>query len=237
MMSAAPCVPPLVAPLAAAAAVLAMLVAGGCTVVTPHREPEVRSVDRSTEIAFAPASAALTPPAVRQLRAFLIDTGATAAGAAGQSVFVVGAASVGDDPDSVARLIDRRNRAVADLLAAEGIAVQPLPADAGGGPPAPDTVRVTVRSTVVILPGCPDWRSWPNYSTFHNQPVSDWSCSTAVNLGMMVATPADLVRGRVPGDADGTVAARSIENYRKGKTKPLLDDVSTAETFAAGGAQ
>lgn len=90
---------------------------------------------------------------------------------------------------------------------------------------------------VVVLPACPDWSAWPNYSTFHNQPYSDWSCATAVNLGMMVANPADLVRGRVPGQADGTVMARSVEAYRKGRTKPLLDDVSTAETFSgdAGG--
>jgi pilus biogenesis lipoprotein CpaD len=221
-------------------AALIALVAGfaaGCTTHTPYREPEVRSVDRSTDVAFAPGSAILTPAQAAGLRSFLTQAGAQRTGSAEQSVFVVGAASLSGDPEAVARLIDRRNQAVADLLAANGITAQPLPADASREPLVPDTVRVTVRDSVVVLPACPDWSTWPNYSNFHNQPHWNWSCATAVNLGMMVAAPADLVRGRVPGNADGTVMARSIENYRKGKTKPLMRDVSTAETFADGGSE
>jgi pilus assembly protein CpaD len=211
------------------------LLGAGCTHVTPYRQPVVRTIDRAAEVAFAPGSAVLTPDAAARLRRFLAETGAGPGGAADARVFVVGAASLTGDPAAVARLIDRRNEAVAGLLAAAGIAAAETPAEIEGQPLAPDTVRVTVRGAAVVLPDCPDWSAWPNYSNFHNQPLSNWSCATAVNLGMMVASPADLERGRVPGTADGTVMARSIENYRKGKTKPLMTDVSTAETFAGGG--
>ena len=199
-----------------------------------YRQPKISVADSRENVAFAPGSASLSPAAAAQLGDFIASFRPSAGGGE-MRVFVVGAASVVGAPDQTARLIDRRNRAVADILAANGIVAEPVPADAIDRPVSPDTVAVIVRRTVVALPACPDWSGWPNYSTFHNLPYSDWSCATAVNFGMMVAEPSDLVRGRTPGDADGTVMARSIENYRKGKTKPIMRDVSTAETYASGG--
>ena len=45
----------------------------------------------------------------------------------------------------------------------------------------------------------------------------------------------DLARGREPGYADGERRAMSIENYRRGETAPLRNDVATQDTFDAGG--
>lgn len=102
-------------------------------------------------------------------------------------------------------------------------------------PIPPDTVAVVVERTLVTLPACPDWSGSPNFTTYSNQPMSNWSCATAVNLGMMVVDPADLRRGRQPGVAEADPAARSIQLYREGKTKPLSTDVSTAEAYASDG--
>ncbi|MFO1154194.1 MAG: CpaD family pilus assembly lipoprotein [Rhodospirillales bacterium] len=199
-----------------------------------YRQPKVTVADSREDVAFATGSASLSAAEAGRLGAFLATVHSSADGNEAR-VFVVGAASVVGAPEQTARLIDRRNRAVADLLAANGIVAEPVPADALSRPVSPDTVAVIVRRSVVELPACPDWSGWPNYSTFHNLPSSNWSCATAVNFGMMVADPSDLVRGRTPGDADGTVMARSIENYRKGKTTPIMRDVSTADTFSGGG--
>lgn len=63
--------------------------------------------------------------------------------------------------------------------------------------------------------------------------MSNWSCATAVNFGMMLADPGDLVRGRDPGPADGEAVARSIESYRKGRTKDIMRDAASSEMFPA----
>ncbi|QLH39882.1 MAG: hypothetical protein HWD60_14350 [Defluviicoccus sp.] len=58
-------------------------------------------------------------------------------------------------------------------------------------------VTVLVQRTTVTLPNCPDWTGDPA-SNLDNRPLRNWSCSTAVNLGLMLADPNDLVHGRTP---------------------------------------
>ncbi len=99
---------------------------------------------------------------------------------------------------------------------------------------APDEVGVVVERVVVTLPACPNWTEWPNNS-FSNQPTSNWGCSTAVDLGMMVAEPSDLNFGRVPGPSDGTVMSSSIERYRLGKTKPMIRDAGSSDVYPPSG--
>ena len=55
-------------------------------------------------------------------------------------------------------------------------------------------------------------------------PADQWDASgaqaaTITNLGLMVANPGDLVRGRTPGPADGAVGARRYKSYREGEQK------------------
>ncbi len=213
-----------------AARYLALLIVpalvAACASGYQYRQPKVSVADSREDVAFAPGSAALSPAAAAELGEFIAST-RPSAGGGDMRVFVVGAASVVGAPDQTARLIDRRNRAVADILAANGIVAEPVPAEVDR-PVRFRRIRWRWSSVarVVTLPACPDWSAWPNYSNFYNLPYSDWSCATAVNFGMMVADPSDLVRGRTPGDADGTVMARTIDNYRKGKTKPIMRDVS-----------
>jgi type IV pilus biogenesis protein CpaD/CtpE len=46
------------------------------------------------------------------------------------------------------------------------------------------------------------------------RPEYNYGCSTTAALGMMVANPLDLERGRNEGAADGERAAKVIELYR-----------------------
>jgi pilus assembly protein CpaD len=74
-----------------------------------------------------------------------------------------------------------------------------------------DAIAVTVSRAMVILPDCrttpPPPSTRPDYYP---------SCTTAANLGLMVADPLDLERGRALGPADGHASVLSIQRYRAG---------------------
>lgn len=81
-------------------------------------------------------------------------------------------------------------------------------------------VEVVVERHLVVLPPCPDW-SRRSGTDFANGPHSNFGCATRTNLGLMVAEPRDLERGRSLGPADGTQAAEAIVRYRTGEVTPL----------------
>ncbi len=108
-----------------------------------------------------------------------------------------------------------RRMAVSSYLKARGLVVSGIPA-AYGGPMASDSVRVILNRYVVTPPPCPDWRK-PATTDFNNQPGSNFGCATETNLGLMVANPRDLVKGRDIGPADAENAAKSVQNYREDK--------------------
>ena len=54
---------------------------------------------------------------------------------------------------------------------------------------------------------------------FNNQPHPNLGCSTATNLGLMVADPRDLMRGRPIGPMDGEFAAKGVFDYRGAEAK------------------
>ncbi len=200
--------------------------------VVVAREPRPELVAFSHEVRFAGDRYDLDAAEADRLRAFLARAGSRYGG---DDVFVVaapaGAAPVETGP--AAALAVRRAIAVKAFLARERIAASVVQI-----PPEPgrrgDLVAVSVRRYVAVLPPCPDWSGVPGVN-FNNQPASNWSCATAVNFGMMLANPADLVRGRDPGYADGERAARTVKAYREGKTKPIIRDASAAEVFPDAG--
>jgi pilus assembly protein CpaD len=73
-------------------------------------------------------------------------------------------------------------------------------------------IAVTVTRATAILPECS-----PPLPEHAPGPQFTYSCSTAATLGMMVADPLDLERGRVLGPADGDTLSQSIQRYRAGK--------------------
>ena len=78
------------------------------------------------------------------------------------------------------------------------------------------SVKIVLGRFIVVPPACPDWSKRADGDAA-NRVSSNFGCATTMNLGLMVANPGDLVRGRTPGPADGAVSARRYKNYRDGE--------------------
>jgi pilus biogenesis lipoprotein CpaD len=101
-----------------------------------------------------------------------------------------------------------------------------LPAVPSTGPAAWQLnrrVEVVLERYLVTLPACPDW-SRETGTDFDNLPLSNLGCATQTNLGLMIAEPKDLVRGRPLGPADGIQQAEGIVRYRTGEVVELQDE-------------
>ena len=86
-----------------------------------------------------------------------------------------------------------------------------------GGVPANRAVIETHRY-MVSLPPCPDWSRTAQLD-LTNAHASNWGCATAVNLGMMVASPGDLAEGRPVGQPDAYPAVSAVNRYRTDKVQ------------------
>ena len=80
-------------------------------------------------------------------------------------------------------------------------------------------ISLIVGRYVVLPPNCPDLSS-PSSANPGNLNDSNFGCSTNRNLGLMLANPGDLLRGRPLGPADGQALSRSIRKYRAGEITP-----------------
>jgi len=89
---------------------------------------------------------------------------------------------------------------------------------------------VAVGRYTVTLPACPNW-SQSLSSDFTNAFSSYYGCANATNLGLMVASPADLVSGRTLAPADGQPAVAAVERYMNDRVKQ--PPTPTASPFAA----
>lgn len=122
-------------------------------------------------------------------------------------------------------LAQRRQDAIATVFARSGLRVTRDIQIEGVSLPA-DEVRVVVGRYVVTPPPCPNWSKKPD-EDFSNTQGGNFGCSTATNLGLMVANPGDLLMGQPTSPADGDLAAGRIEAYRRGLYPGLLKgDVS-----------
>lgn len=132
-------------------------------------------------------------------------------------------------------LAARRAESVSNFLRAQGLEGVTVTTSAFGEavPAAPGTgaeawrqnrrVEVVLERYLVTLPACPDW-SRQSGTDFANLPHSNFGCATQTNLGLMVAEPRDLVRGRELGPADGIHQAEGIVRYRTGKVVELEEE-------------
>lgn len=97
--------------------------------------------------------------------------------------------------------------------------------DTGGA----NQATVSVNRYVVTTPRCPDF-SKPSEYNYTNTTHSNFGCANAHNLGVMVADPADLVRGRPEGMQDGTQAVLGVQRYRTDKVKALIKDETSSDS-------
>ena len=200
--------------------------------VPEARAPRADLVQYGHDVAFAAGEARLTNGQRRRLDTFLARL---EAGYGDRFYVVAGRGRRGAPKQAAARLGERRRQAVMAFLELRRLRVLPLRIEFGIDAPVGEAVKVIVRRYVVTLPGCPDWTGRPGIS-YDNTTSSNFGCATAINLGLMVADPGDIVAGRHPGLLDGEFAARSIERYRKGETTPLKgDEASTASAEPTGG--
>jgi pilus assembly protein CpaD len=211
---------------------LAAAVLAGCTAPPPvptaamQPMPLAERIDRTHPVRFSPTLATLSSDEAMRLQAFL-------------DRLPLGPAS---DLRVIAQARDarqltlatRRAEAVAAAIRAAGFdrarVVPPVlgrkvPAGAGrDGSGQGESVEVVATTYAVRLPNCPDWSRDPAFDA-RNLPLANLGCATAVNLGLMIADPADLVRGRGLGPADGEREAEAIERYRTGKVQQPEKDV------------
>lgn len=178
---------------------------------------------------FPPGSADVPASEARALQAFLLGLPESSR----RDVSILGQAdSRAGDPRSP-DLPARRAQSVARLAEPYiseaqivGVSESQSAVPPAGAMPWPGNRRVEVRARgyEVRLPGCPDWSRRPEGDA-RNLPLSNLGCANAVNLGLMVADPADLARGRDLAPADGTREAEAVARYRTGKVKQLETDV------------
>lgn len=87
-------------------------------------------------------------------------------------------------------------------------------------------IGLTVTKVMAVLPDCSQPQPLePDRPAFE----SALGCTTAYNLGTMVADPADLERGRPLEPADAERAGLSIQRYRVGEEKPLEEESSKSQ--------
>lgn len=89
-------------------------------------------------------------------------------------------------------------------------------------------VSLVLEKYLVIPPSCADF-SQPIGEARQAHSPSNFGCATVANLGMMVANPRDLIKGRSLGASDGTVMAAGVDRYRKDKVKDLIDTSTTVD--------
>ena len=125
-------------------------------------------------------------------------------------------------------LAERRAAAISRELLRYGIVTQTL---AIGSVPANHAI-VSVGRYAVTLPTCPNWSQSLSYD-FSNAFTSNYGCANATNLGLMVASPGDLVSGRQFSGADAQPAAAAVQRYLTDRVKP--PPTPTASPFGGGG--
>ncbi len=177
--------------------------APGAAEYTKSEAPNRLQVDGATSqlaLAFAPGSARLGAGEAAHLDR-LVASGAI------QRADRVAIAASGAPP-----LADARVAAISSRLLRWGIVADARPIAAV----APNRAIVIVGRYAVTLPPCPNW-SMPRANDFTNAPPSNFGCATAVNLGLMVASPADLAQGRTLASADGKPTAAAVGRYLNDK--------------------
>lgn len=183
------------------------------------KQNRVSVVRQEHVVRFAHGRSDLGPSEAAQLADFLGRQGGQGNGGATISV------GPGTGPGGIG---SSRERAVREALARRGyrqIDVVYTGSDTGGA----NQVTVAVNRYVVTTPRCPDYSKPPEYN-YSNTTHSNFGCANAHNLGVMVADPADLARGRADSGQDGTQSVLGVQRYRTGKVTPLIKDDTSSES-------
>ncbi len=201
-------------------AVAALFVVAGCTESDPGLVPyaewrqleppprlEVRDAPVVHAITFAPGATRLSEAEAGAVAGFL----AAEEVVPGEQVMLE-APSAG--PAETDRIVQRLT-ALRDMIEAQGIAVVMAP-PAEPGALGPDQIRLIASRPTAMHPDCPGYNEPVSTYDRFGRPNLNIGCSNEVNLGLMVADPKDLARGRPLAPADAERSALAVQTYRTG---------------------
>jgi pilus assembly protein CpaD len=174
----------------------------------------VDGADSRRELAFAAGSAHLSPSELRKIDGWVLSGSTRPA----DRVEIAAAGPPG--------LAQQRAAAISGELLRFGIVATTLTLDTV---PANHAI-VSIGRYAVTLPDCPNW-SQPPAADFTNAVSSNYGCATATNLGLMVASPADLVSGRPFSGSDAQTASNAMQRYLTDRVKN--PPTPTASPFGA----
>jgi pilus assembly protein CpaD len=175
---------------------------------------QVDGAESRVEIAFAGGSGRLSPGEARRLDGLVLAGNIRPA----DRVAIAAAGPPG--------LAERRFAAISSELLRYGIVASTVAIDTV---PANRAI-VSVGRYTVTLPSCPNWSQSLSFE-FTNAFSSNYGCANTTNLGLMAASPADLVSGRTLAPADGQPAVAAVERYMNDRIKQ--PPAPTATPFAA----
>ena len=176
----------------------------------------VDGAESRREIAFAAGSATLSPSEIRKINDWVLS------GTIRPADHV---AIAGGGPPALAQA---RTSAIAKALLRWGIVATAEPfADV-----AANRAVVNIGRYAVTLPDCPNWSQSLQWE-FTNAYTSNYGCADATNLGLMVASPGDLVSGREFTGIDAVPAINAVNRYQTDKITPPPQP--TASPFSGGG--
>jgi pilus assembly protein CpaD len=176
----------------------------------------VDGADSRRELVFAVGSANLSPSELRKIDGWVLSGSILPA----DRVEIAAAGPRG--------LAQQRAGAISRELLRYGVVTQTLALDTV---PANHAI-VSIGRYAVTLPDCPNW-SQPPAADFTNAISSNYGCATATNLGLMVASPADLVSGRPLTGTNAPVAVNAVQRYMTDRVKPPPNP--TPSPFSGGG--
>jgi pilus assembly protein CpaD len=127
-------------------------------------------------------------------------------------------------------LAERRVAAISSELLRYGIVARRLTREIV---PANHAI-VAVGRYAVTLPPCPNW-SQSLADEFTNALSSYYGCANATNLGLMVASPADLVSGRPFTGIDGMPAVSAVQRYLNDRVTPPPSPTASPFARSTGG--
>jgi pilus assembly protein CpaD len=176
----------------------------------------VDSADSRRDLAFAAGSAYLSPSELRKIDGWVLSGSIRPA----DRVEIAVAGPPG--------LAQQRAAAISGELLRYGVVATTLALDTV---PANHAI-VSIGRYAVTLPDCPNWSQSPA-ADFSNDYSSYYGCDDATNLGLMVASPADLVSGRPLHGAEAQVTSNAVQRYLTDHVK--VPPNPTPSPFGGGG--
>lgn len=178
----------------------------------PVPRPQLVQVPVHHTVAFATANGSVTETEREALAIFLRRNDV----APGGRITLSAALPSGND----ATVLGSRLSAVRAELAALGYGSATLPPGTSAGAALPpDSIVVTARVLAMGAIPCPGYNE-PIQLDLEHRPILSPGCANAVNLGLMVANPQDLLGQQTLAPADGMAVIPHIERYRADEVWP-----------------